>query len=231
MIVLIGGEKGGTGKTTLATNLIVERMNEVNDVILIDADRQMTASHWCSVREHNNISPRISNIQKYGQTLKTETRALSNKYQDIIIDTGGRDTLELRAGLLVADIFLIPLRPSQFDLWTLSKIETLVEEVIYLNENLKTFVLLNQTSTNPSVKELQEAQELLKEFKFLNLMNIALCERIAFRKAAIRGESVAECKHYDSKAIAELESVYNEIYHSNGVSNESSEVQQSTLNS
>ena len=51
MIVLIGGEKGGTGKTTLATNLVVERTNEVGDILLIDADKQMTASHWCSVRE------------------------------------------------------------------------------------------------------------------------------------------------------------------------------------
>ncbi|HRH92432.1 MAG TPA: AAA family ATPase [Agitococcus sp.] len=230
MIVLIGGEKGGTGKTTLATNLIVERANEIGDVLLVDADRQMTASHWCSVRENNNISPRISNIQKYGQTLKTETRALSNKYQDIIIDTGGRDAPELRAGLLVSDIFVIPLRPSQFDLWTLSKIQTLVEEVIYLNEKLKAFVLLNQSSTNPSVKELQDAKELLKEFEFLNLMNAALCERIAFRKAAIRGESVAECNHYDSKAIAEIKLAYNEIYHPNEVINESSKVQQSTRN-
>ncbi len=229
MIVLIGGEKGGTGKTTLATNLIVERVNEVGDVLLIDADRQMTASHWCAVRENNNISPRISNIQKYGQTLKTETKALSAKYQDIIIDTGGRDAPELRAGLLVADIFLIPLRPSQFDLWTLSKIETLIQEVMYLNENLKSFVLLNQASTNPSVKELQEAKELLKEFQFLNLMNVTLCERIAFRKAAIRGESVSECNHCDIKAIAELKLVYKQIYRSSEVINERAEVQQSTF--
>lgn len=230
MIVLIGGEKGGTGKTTIATNLAVERVNEVGDVLLIDADKQMTASHWCSVREFNNILPRISNIQKYGQTLKNETKALSNKYQDIIIDTGGRDAPELRAGLLVADIFIVPLRPSQFDLWTLSKIQTLVEEVIILNEKIKTFVLLNQVSTNPSVKEQQDAKELLGEFGFLNLMDVALCERIAFRKAAIRGESVAECKHYDSKAIAELKLVYNEIYHPNEVLNEDSEIQQSTIN-
>ena len=230
MIVLIGGEKGGTGKTTIATNLVVERVKEVGDVLLIDADKQMTASYWCSVRENNDISPRISNVQKYGQTLKSETKALSQKYRDIIIDTGGRDAPELRAGLLVADIFLIPLRPSQFDLWTLSKIQNLVEEVICINDCLKTFVLINQVSTNPSVKELQDAKELLRDFEFLNLMDLALCERIAFRKAAIRGESVAECKHYDSKAISELKLVYNEIYHPNEALNEKSKIQQSTIN-
>ena len=122
-------------------------------------------------------------------------------------------------------MFIVPLRPSQFDLWTLSKIQTLVEEVISLNERLQAFVLLNQSSTNPSVKELQEARELLKEFEFLRLMDVALCERIAFRKAAIRGESVAECNQYDSKAIAELKLVYNEIYHSNEVQDENSKIQ------
>ena len=213
MIVLIGGEKGGTGKTTIATNLVVERTNEIADVLLVDADRQMTASYWCSIREQKEITPRISNIQKYGATIKVETKALSKKYQDIIIDTGGRDTPELRAGLLVADIFVAPLRPSQFDLWTLSKVNSLVEEVLSINENLKSYILLNQCSTNPSVKELREAKELLKDFKFLALMNTALCERIAFRKAAICGKSVSECLQDDGKAIAEFKAVYNELYH------------------
>lgn len=213
MIVLIGGEKGGTGKTTVATNLVVERANEISDVLLIDADSQMTASYWCSIREQKGIVPRISNIQKYGTTLKVEAKALSKKYQDIIIDTGGRDTPELRAGLLVADVFVAPLRPSQFDLWTLNKINNLVEEVLSINETLRSYVLVNQCSTNPSVKELQEARELIKDFKFLTLMNVALCERIAFRKAAICGKSVAECLHDDSKAIAELRAVYHELYH------------------
>ena len=166
------------------------------------------------------IVPRIANVQKYGSTLKTEAKALSEKYQDIIIDTGGRDAPELRAALLVADIFVVPLRPSQFDLWTVSKINTLLEEVLGINEKLKSYVLLNQCSTNPSVKELQEAKELLGEFQFMDLMNSALCERIAFRKAAICGESISECKHFDSKAIAEVKSVYNQIYHCNGAVND-----------
>lgn len=212
MIILIGGEKGGTGKTTIATNLVVERTTEVDDVLLIDADKQMTASYWCSVREQKDNIPRIANIQKYGPTLKTEAKALSKKYKDIIIDTGGRDAPELRAALLIADIFVAPIRPSQFDLWTVSKINNLLEEVIPINKKLKSYILLNQCSTNPSVKELQEAKELLEEFKLISLMNTAICERIAFRKAAICGESIAECKHNDSKAIAEMRAVYEQLF-------------------
>ena len=212
MILLIGGEKGGTGKTTIATNLAVQRTKFSKEVLLIDSDKQMTATYWCSVREENGVEPRITSVQKYGKSLKTEAEILSEKYQDIIIDAGGRDAPELRAALLVADMVVIPLRPSQFDLWTLSKINDLVEEVSALNEKLQAFVLLNQSSAHPSVKESEEAKELLLDFDNLKLMKSILCERIAFRKAAIKGESVIEASPLDEKAAKEMDSVYREIY-------------------
>ena len=51
MIVLIGGEKGGPGKTTIATNLAAMRTADKGDVLLIDTDKQPTSSYWCSLRE------------------------------------------------------------------------------------------------------------------------------------------------------------------------------------
>ena len=51
MIVVFGGEKGGTGKTTLATNIAAELAIKNKDVLLIDTDRQESASSWCYVRK------------------------------------------------------------------------------------------------------------------------------------------------------------------------------------
>ena len=108
MIILVGGEKGGPGKTTIATNLAVMRTVKSEDLLLIDTDRQPTASYWCSLREDKNITPRIASIQKFDKAVRTETLSLKDKYKDIIIDAGGRDSPELRGALLVVEKAIFP---------------------------------------------------------------------------------------------------------------------------
>jgi len=179
MIVLIGGEKGGPGKTTIATNLAAMRTKKYRDLLLIDTDKQPTASYWCSLREENQIEPRVASVQKFEKSVRTETLALKAKFDDIIIDAGGRDSPELRGALLVARKAIFPLRPSQFDLWTLGRMNMLVETAKELNESLEAFIVINQASPNPAVKEVEEARELIKEFANLKLLKTHVCERIS----------------------------------------------------
>jgi chromosome partitioning protein len=212
MIILIGGEKGGPGKTTLATNLAAMRTIETEDLLLIDTDKQLTASFWCSTREDNNILPRVASVQKFDKAVRTEVLALHVKYKDIIIDAGGRDSPELRGSLLVADKAIFPLRPSQFDLWTLTRLNTLVDTARDINDKLKAYVVLNQSSTNPSVKEAEEAKKYIYDFPYLNLLDVVISERIAFRRAAIAGMGVAEYKPEDTKAIEEIQKFYKKVF-------------------
>lgn len=212
MIILIGGEKGGPGKTTIATNLAAIRTKKTNDLLLVDTDKQPTASYWCSLREDNEILPRVASVQKHEKTVRTETIALKEKYQDIVIDAGGRDSPELRGALLVADKAVFPLRPSQFDLWTLGRINTLVETASEFNEKLKAFVIINQASPNPAVKEVEEAKELIMEFNTLKLLKNHICERIVFRRAALQGMAVTEYKPEDNKAVEEMINLYEELF-------------------
>ena len=51
MIILIGGEKGGTGKTTLSTNIAAKLALEGEDVLLVDTDKQGSASAWAATRD------------------------------------------------------------------------------------------------------------------------------------------------------------------------------------
>ncbi len=212
MIILIGGEKGGTGKTTIATNLSVLRTKKTNSLLLIDTDRQPSASFWCSIREDNYITPRIASVQKFDKGVRTETLFLKEKYRDIIIDAGGRDSLELRGALLVADKVIFPLRPSQFDLWTLGRLNTLTEIATEVNANLKVYLLINQAHTNPVVKEVEEAKKLISEFPDFILLKTLVYERIAFRRATIRGMSVLEYTPEDQKAADEIKMLYKEIF-------------------
>jgi chromosome partitioning protein len=212
MIVLFGGEKGGAGKTTLATNIAALRTSKQPDTLLVDTDRQSTSSFWCSVREEKGISPRVSSIQKYERAVRTEIRDLSKKYQDVIIDAGGRDSPELRGSLLMCDKAIFPLRPSQFDLWTLGRLNVLVETAKEINESLDAYIVINMASPNPNVKEAEEMKELVKEFSQLKILKTIVYERIVYRRAALGGMGVTEYKPEDSKAVAEVVRLYEEIY-------------------
>lgn len=211
MVILVGGEKGGPGKTTIAVNLAAMRLLNKRDALLIDTDRQHTASFWCSTREEKGIAPRIPSVQKFDKAVCNETMDLRARYDDIILDAGGHDSLELRSALLAADKAIIPLRPSQFDLWTLQRMSTLVEQAKQFNKTLRAFVVINQASTNPQVKELQEAQDLIQEFEHLTLLKTFLCERIVYRRAAMKGLSVVEYLPPDAKAIDEMTRLYQEV--------------------
>lgn len=215
MIILFGGEKGGAGKTTLATNIATIRTQFQPETLLVDTDRQSTASFWCSVREEKNILPRITSIQKYERAVRTEILALNKKFSDIIVDAGGRDSPELRGALLVSNKAIFPLRPSQFDLWTLGRIRILIETAQEINENLKAYVVINLASTNPGVKEIDEMRELVKEFKELKVLYTNIYERIVYRRAALNGMSVVEYRPEDNKASQEIMSLYKEIFENN----------------
>jgi chromosome partitioning protein len=88
----------------------------------------------------------------------------------------------------------------------------LVETAREFNLSLKAFVVINQASPNPAVKEVEEAKELIQEFSNLKLLKTHLCERIAYRRAAIHGMAVTEYKPEDNKAIEEIVNLYEEIF-------------------
>src|SRR5215207_3913141 len=130
MIVVVGGIKGGSGKTTVATNLAVIRAGQGSDVLLIDADDQETATDFTTQRsERRDGEAGYTNIKLTGAAVRNQTLRLKDKYQDIIIDTGGRDTTSQRAALSVADILLVPFVPRSFDVWTMEKVGHLVNEM------------------------------------------------------------------------------------------------------
>jgi chromosome partitioning protein len=212
MIILFGGEKGGAGKTTLATNIAALRTKYQPDTLLVDTDRQSTASWWCSIREETNVIPRITSVQKYEKAVRTEVAELNKKFKDVIIDAGGRDSPELRGALLVSDIAVFPLRPSQFDLWTLQRLSVLVETAKEINEKLEACVVVNLASPNPIVKEIDEMRELVKEFTLLKMLKTNVYERIAYRRAAIGGMGVVEFRPEDAKAVQEIVNLYEELY-------------------
>ena len=210
MIVLIGGEKGGTGKSTIATNLAAIHAISGKDVILLDADQQASSAAWAASRDENELTPRVPCVQKLGKTLHLEIRELQKRYETVIVDSGGRDSIELRSAMLVADRFFSPIKPSQIDAWTLDNLDSIITQAQLINPNLVPYMLINQANPNPRLSEVQDMRDFILDFENLRLAESVIRDRIIFRRVAQDGRAVIEMK--DKKAISEMELLYKEVF-------------------
>jgi chromosome partitioning protein len=211
MIVVVGGIKGGSGKTTVATNLAVIRAADGHDVLLVDADDQETSSDFTILRnERRSEGAGYTSIKLTGAAVRTETLRLADKYTDIIIDTGGRDTTSQRAALTVAQVLLVPFVPRSFDVWTLEKVGGLVGEMRAANASLVAYAFLNRA--DPRGQDNDDAAEALKETAELRFLNTPLGTRKAFSNAAAQGMALTELKPQDAKATEEMLMLYRYLF-------------------
>src|SRR5436309_413306 len=147
MIIVCGGVKGGVGKTTLAVNLAILRAAEQRDVLLIDADEQGTASDFTDVRVRAALAPEAEYpvytcVRLRDAAVREQALRLKRKYDDIVIDVGGRDTASQRAAISVANKLVVPFLPRSFDLWTLDRVQEMVALMQPVNPRLKVQILL-----------------------------------------------------------------------------------------
>jgi len=210
MILVIGSEKGGCGKSTLALNLALMSAIEGYDTLVIDADVQGSCNDFSIQRDEMGITPRLQVNMKKGNNLHREIRDLKGRYGRIIVDTGGRDSLELRSALLVADKCLIPVQPTQLDLWTIEKIFSVVSEAEGLNDNLKPLAVITRAHTNQLVTTSRDATSFLSQYPNVHLCKTVIYERLAWQKSIPEGKSVVEMR--PNKASNELKLLYGEIY-------------------
>ena len=183
-----------------------------HDVLLIDADKQASANLWAGIRQEETRDAPVHRVQKRGKGLAADIRDLSTRYEDVVIDAGGQDSVELRAALTIADLALFPIQPSLFDAATLETLAELVAQAQAFNTALVAAVVINRASTNPRVTEAEEAKELITEYRDLHLLDVLIRDRIIFRKAARNGLCVGESKEHDQAAEAELNALYREVF-------------------
>lgn len=212
MVVLIGGEKGGTGKTTMATNLAALRARNGRDVLLVDTDKQGSASDWAAVREDVDGASHIPCVQVFGEQVASQVGDLASRYDDVVVDAGGRDSVELRSAMVVADQLFVPVQASQFDVWTLERMEELLGQVGAINPDLNAEIFINRASPHPQVNEAEEAEEIFEELQHLSFSGIVIHNRIAFRRAVSEGVAVTEGSSLDPKACREACSLYDVVF-------------------
>lgn len=213
MIITIGNTKGGVGKTTLAVNLAIARAMSGRDVWLIDGDRQGTAQTAISIRAEAGHQPGIS-CATYpdGPTLRAQVQQQAGKFDDIIIDAGGRDSTALRAALVLSDVLLIPFQPRSYDVWALNDIAALVDEARSVRDGLRAVAVLNCADSGEASTDNADAAAAVADVPQFEYLATPIRRRKAFANAAGAGLSVLELKPADKKAIDELNALISALF-------------------
>jgi chromosome partitioning protein len=142
--------------------------------------------------------------------VRTEIERIAPKYDDVLVDAGGRDTVSQRAALVLADVLLVPFVPRSFDIWTLDTVATLVQEIRTVNPSLRAFAFINRG--DPSGTDNIEAGQLLQEKEEIAYLDAPIISRKAFGKAAAQGRAVTELHPSDAKAKREITALYDAIF-------------------
>ncbi len=210
MILLLGGEKGGSGKSCLAQNLAVWLQARGGDVLLLDADPQGTTADWAAERSDQDDLKSIPVVQAHGNIRQTLID-LRNRYRQIVVDAGGADSEALRSAMTVATHMLIPFRPKRRDLKTLPKVENLAKLAVAVNPALIVRAVITQCPALPSqVQRILDAKEACTSFGVQPLDAITTARNI-YDDADENGRSVLE-SGVDSRAIEEIEMLASELW-------------------
>jgi chromosome partitioning protein len=221
LIVVVGNTKGGCGKTTVATNLVAALFCAGKEVMLIDTNiQQESATKWSSVRNGWDLTSRVTCATKTGK-IGTDLIKLAEKYDYVVVDVGGSDSVELRQAITVCDRLIVPVRPSVYDSWAMNEVVDIIEGV-EKNTGRRPYasVVLNAVSTNPQVTEAAETREyILSDCEgryptFIDILPTAIGDRIAFRRSAREGKGVVELvkRNADAAATNEIQRFYEEVF-------------------
>ena len=205
-IVAIANTKGGVGKSTIACNFAVEAASAKKKVLLVDSDVQGSSIGFRAMREKDDINA----MSIITPTLHKDLTAMKDSFDVIFIDAGGRDGQVFRSALMASDLVVIPLLPSQYDIWAArDSLEILKEARVY--KPLAAVFLFNQVIMNTNIaKEASEALQEITTENDIKLLKSTFYSRVAYKQSISKGLGVSEYEP-NGKAAQEVRQSYKEI--------------------
>lgn len=210
MIILVGGQKGGSGKSCIAQNLAVFlAIDKIATVLLVDCDVQGTSADWIKLRNNNLDALPIDCVQLNGK-IRNQLLGYNSQYQYVIVDCGAQDMLALRSTLSSADIAFLPMRPKLRDLKTLLHLDELVQSCKLVNAQLEPYIVFTQCPSQPNQQSRVNDAKAMAALYSLPIASEVLHERHIYDDSAVSGLSVLETEP-KGKAADELRSLFAEV--------------------
>lgn len=188
MIISVLNQKGGVGKTTLATHISVA-LSATEKLLLVDADMQQSALDWGAKRE-GTLPFTLMGLAK--PVLHRDIPPLlGNPYTTIVIDGPGKLTEIPRSAILASDIVLIPIQPSPYDIWASHEIIGIINEARIFKPDVRAAFVITRARAN--TKSGRDVVEALAEYDF-PCFETQIYQRECYTKTAGRGLTVIEIK-------------------------------------
>lgn len=201
MITVVGNLKGGTGKSTVALNLGLWLVTHRRGVELCDLDPQGTLSDTAEVRAEEGFEPEITVLR----------RLPAKPHGEILVDVGLSDQKAMNQALKKATRVLIPVAPSQADIWSTQRFLEMIEDLHKGRDDVDVMAFINRADTHPGARENAEAAEALKQMEGLKVLKPRLAQRVAFRRSFSEGLGVFEMEPR-GKAAKELEALARAVF-------------------
>jgi len=204
MIISVLNQKGGVGKTTLAIHISHALVLKGFKVLLIDADPQGSARDWAAARTDQPPFPVVGLDRP---TIHRDLPALVKDFDHVVIDGPPRVSDLARSAIIAADLVVVPIQPSPYDIWAADEIIKLIQEASVFKEKLKSVFVINRKIVNTAIG--RDVVEALEQYP-IPVLKASISQRVAFAESAATGSTVLET---DGKGAAakEVMALVNEL--------------------